>query len=89
LTPNRTSRQEKPETPHQRPYDPAEEAGAPLVSKNRAPEADPERDPHAALNNPVGEPDPTADSDPFDPDPADPPPPGKFPGPGPEPEEES
>ena len=35
---------------------------------------DPERDPHHALNNPVGEPDPTEWPDPYDqrPDPRDP-----------------
>jgi hypothetical protein len=65
---------------HERPPDPAEEAGRPLEEK-AAPEADPgpehepgggqppdpSRDPHHELNRPVGEPDPAADSDPYEP----------------------
>jgi hypothetical protein len=64
-----SNRNEKEEAPHQRPYDPQEEANRPLEAKDRPPITDPDRDPHAALNNPVGEPDPAATSDPFDPDP--------------------
>jgi hypothetical protein len=66
---NREGRNEKPEAPHQRPYDAQEAADRPLEAKDRPPIEDPNRDPHAALNNPVGEPDPAATSDPFDPDP--------------------
>jgi hypothetical protein len=69
VTANRTNRNEKEEAPHQRPYDPQEEANRPLEAKDRPAVEDPERDPHATLNNPVGEPDPAATSDPFDPDP--------------------
>jgi len=82
------SRQERLKQSHQRPADPQDEADRPLEAKDRPPE--PGRDPHDALNRPVGEPDPAATSDPFDPEPesqGDTPPPGKFPGPGPEPEE--
>jgi hypothetical protein len=53
------------------------------------PPDDPDRDPHAALNTPVGEPDPAATTDPYEDDPeaqGDPPPPGRYRGPGPEPE---
>jgi hypothetical protein len=50
---------------HQRPADPVEESDRPLEDK--APDApEPERDPHHRLNRPVGEPDPTADSDPYE-----------------------
>jgi hypothetical protein len=69
VTPRPTNRTEKEETPHQRPYDPQEEADRPLEAKDRPPVEDRDRDPHAALNNPVGEPDPAATSDPFDTDP--------------------
>jgi peptide-methionine (R)-S-oxide reductase len=58
-------RPEKPYAPHQRPSDEQEGADRPLVPKDRPPVHDPGRDPHHALNNPVGEPDPTADSDPY------------------------
>lgn len=60
------TRNEQRQAPHQRPPDPAEEAGKPLVDKTRDMSPDPDRDPHAALNNPVGEPDETADSDPYE-----------------------
>jgi hypothetical protein len=66
---NRSNRNEKPEAPHQRPYDAQEAADRPLEAKDRPPIEDPDRDPHAALTHPVGEPDPDATSDPFDPDP--------------------
>ncbi len=65
---------------NERPHDEAEAAGRPLERKERD-EADPgpvhepgagepraaetDRDPHHQLNNPVGEPDDTADSDPY------------------------
>jgi len=88
VTPDRTNRTERPQAPHQRPYDEQEGADRPLAAKDRPPIDDPERDPHAALNNPVGEPDPAATADPYDTDPeaqGDQPPAGEFPGPGPEP----
>jgi hypothetical protein len=84
-------RQEQRQAPHQREPDEQEAADRPLVEKDRPPVDDPDRDPHAALNNPVGETDPAATTDPYDKDPeaqGDPPPPGKFPGPGPEPEDD-
>ena len=78
---------------HERPADPAAEVDRPLEPKapTEAPNpstGDRATDPHHRLNNPVGEPDPAADSDPYQPVPEaeDPPPPGQFPGPGPEPE---
>ncbi len=66
---NRTNRNESDHAPHQRPYDEQEAADRPLEAKDRPPIEDRDRDPHAALNNPVGEPDPAATADPFDPDP--------------------
>lgn len=54
---------------HQRPPDPAEEAGVPLESKERRRRGSADR-PHSGLSRPVGAPDPTADSDPYDRDPA-------------------
>lgn len=71
MTANPGPRHEQRQAPHQRPPDPAEEAGLPLVDKASPNFPDPDRDPHAALNNPVGEPDPTADSDPYTPAPDD------------------
>ena len=64
---------------HERPPDPAEAADRPLEDKERHDGADPgpvhepgagvppdlDRDPHHSLNRPVGEPDETADSDPY------------------------
>ena len=61
------TREEQRQAPHQRPPDPAEASNRPLVDKTRPSYPDPERDPHAALNHPVGEPDPEADSDPYEP----------------------
>ena len=54
---------------HQRPADPVEESDRPFEDK--APDApgdapEPERDPHHRLNHPVREPDPAADSDPYE-----------------------
>jgi hypothetical protein len=78
---------------HERPADPAAEADRPLEPKARpgdvAPEYSPDDPPHHRLNNPVAEPDPNADSDPYEthPEAEDPPPPGRHPGPGPEPDE--
>ena len=65
----RSGTSEKPQTPHQRDPDPQEGANRPLEAKDRPPIDDPDRDPHAALNNPVGEPDPAATADPYDSDP--------------------
>jgi hypothetical protein len=58
-------RQDQRQAPHQRPADPQEASDRPLEPKDRPPSTDPDRDPHAALNNPVGEPDPTSDTDPY------------------------
>ena len=58
-------RQEQRHAPHQREPDPQEAADRPLEPKDKPPVTDPNRDPHAALNNPVGEPDPTSDTDPY------------------------
>lgn len=74
----RSNRREA-EDHHERSPDPAETAGAPLERKERdeadpgpvhepgggVPPADDGRDPHHQLNRPVGEPDETADSDPY------------------------
>lgn len=87
----RSGTPDKPQTPHQRDPDPQEGANRPLEAKDRPPIDDPDRDPHAALNNPVSEPDPAATADPYDQDPeaqGDQPPAGEFPGPGPEPDDE-
>jgi hypothetical protein len=83
-------RQEQRQAPHQRSPDPQEGANRPLEAKDRPSSTEPGRDPHESLNNPVGDPDPNATADPYDPDPesqGDTPPPGEFPGPGPEPED--
>jgi hypothetical protein len=69
MTVERSGTPEKPQTPHQREPDPQEAANRPLEAKDRPPITDADREPHAALNNPVGEPDPAATADPFDPDP--------------------
>ena len=69
MTPDPSSRNERRQAPHQREYDEQEGANRPLEAKDKPPIDDPDRDPHAALNNPVGEPDPDATADPFDPDP--------------------
>jgi hypothetical protein len=69
VTPDPSSRNERPQAPHQREYDEQEGANRPLEAKDKPPIDDPDRDPHAALNNPVGEPDADATADPFDPDP--------------------
>ena len=58
-------RQEQRQAPHQREPDPQEAADRPLEPKDKPPVTDPNRDPHAALNNPVGEPDPNSDTDPY------------------------
>ena len=80
---------------HERPPDPAEVADRPLEPKERPAPLDPDdlrsQAPHHRLNKPIdGGPNPTADSDPYEPNPEaeEPPPAGRFPGPGPEPEPE-
>ena len=91
MTPERSGRNERPEAPHQRPYDEQEAADRVLEPKDKPPIEDADRDPHAALNTPVGEADPAATTDPYETDPeaqGDVPAPGKFRGPGPEPEDE-
>jgi hypothetical protein len=65
----------EPERHYERAADPAEAADRPLEPKSAphelaaqdTPEDQPPRDedPHHVLNTPVGEPDPTADSDPY------------------------
>jgi hypothetical protein len=59
----RDARVRRTERHHERPPDPVEASDRPLEDKARHPE--PGRDPHDALNHPVGEPDPTSDSDPY------------------------
>jgi hypothetical protein len=73
----RTGPRHEPERIYERASDPAEAADRPLEPKSSSEElsptdeprdpgaAGPEHDPHHALNTPVGEPDPTADSDPY------------------------
>ena len=86
------SQRERPEQIDEanRPLEPKSRPG-PVSGEGRDPgegtAGQREEPPHHRLNNPVGDPDPTADSDPFEPHPeaGDPPPPGEFPGPGPEP----
>lgn len=90
MTPETGPRHDQRQAPHQREPDPQEGEDRPLEAKDRPPVEDSDRDPHASLNNPVGEPDAAASADPYDTDPesqGDTPPPGEFPGPGPEPEE--
>ena len=72
--PNPGSRHE-PDRVYERASDPAEAADRPLDPKSAneelaardEPRPDAEQDPHHALNNPVGTPDPDADSDPYAP----------------------
>ena len=88
MTAEPTNRNEQAHAPHQRGWDEQEEANRPLEAKDKPPINDPDREPHAALNNPVGDPDPAATADPYDTDPTaqgEKPPAGEFPGPGPEP----
>jgi hypothetical protein len=74
----RTGPRHEPERVYERAADAAEAANRPLEPKSSdgdlaardepAPNAAvPGPDPHHALSNPVGEPDPTADSDPYEP----------------------
>jgi hypothetical protein len=78
MTPNPTTgRKGRSERIHERAADPAGAADRPLEPKasdeplvprdEPAPGPPNEPDPHHRLNNPVGEPDPTADSDPYRP----------------------
>jgi hypothetical protein len=65
----------EPERIHERAADPAEAADRSLEPKSSQeelsardePQPRPEHDPHHALNNPVGAPNPDADSDPYEP----------------------
>jgi hypothetical protein len=74
-----TGPRHEPERIHERAADPAEAANRPLEPKSSQadmpardePQPPDEHDPHHALNNPVGEPDPDADSDPYRPPSAD------------------
>jgi hypothetical protein len=79
--PPRPSTRNDPSRVHERPPDPAEEANRPLERKHPDqpepwPSQEPRqpggqsgpREPHHRLAHPVGEPDPTADSDPYDPE---------------------
>ena len=71
----RTGPRHEPERIYERASDPAEAADRPLepksshepLSRTDTPESLPgaPADPHHALNTPVGEPDPDADSDPY------------------------
>ena len=82
MTPNpSTGKKGRTERIHERAADPAEAANRPLEPKSSdeplAPRDEPapgpaeESDPHHRLNNPVGEPDPVSDSDPYRPPSAD------------------
>lgn len=72
-----TGPRHEPERIYERAADPAEAADRPLEPKSEprelaaedVPQDQPrlDEDPHHPLNNPVGEPDPTADSDPYRP----------------------
>lgn len=69
----------EPERIYERAADPAEAADRPLESRSSSeelherdePQPATEQDPHHRLNNPVGTPDPDADSDPYRPPSAD------------------
>lgn len=76
MTPNpSTGRKRRTERIYERASDPAETADRPLEPKaseeplaprdEPAPRAASQPDPHHRLNTPVGDPDPTADSDPY------------------------
>ena len=77
--PRRSGGRRQAEYHHERPADPAEASDRPLEDKapdeaDPGPEHEPgagtppegERDPHDDLSNPVGEPDPESDSDPYE-----------------------
>ena len=65
MTADPGTRSEQRQAPHQRDPDEQEGANRPLEPKDKPPVEDDERDPHAGLNTPVGEPDPTSDTDPY------------------------
>jgi hypothetical protein len=65
MTADPSTRNEQRQAPHQRDPDPQEGANRPLEPKDRPPVEDRDRDPHARLNTPIGEPDPTSDTDPY------------------------
>jgi hypothetical protein len=70
-----TGPRHEPERIYERASDPAEAADRPLEPKSSSeelserdePHPRPDEDPHHRLNNPVGTPDPDADSDPYRP----------------------
>jgi hypothetical protein len=70
-----TGPRHEPDRIYERASDPAEAADRPLepkssteeLSERDEPRADSEQDPHHRLNNPVGTPEPDADSDPYRP----------------------
>ena len=70
----RTGPRHEPERIYERAADPAEAVNRPLEPKNPHDKLKPtdtpdprpaDEDPHHRLNNPIGEPDPGADSDPY------------------------
>jgi hypothetical protein len=65
MTPDPGTRNEQRQAPHQRDPDEQEGANRPLEPKDKPPVEDRDRDPHAGLNTPVGDPDPTSDTDPY------------------------
>jgi hypothetical protein len=77
----RTGPRHEPDRIHERASDPAEAVnrplepkapGRPLYERDEPHPEDLEQDPHQQLSTPVGEPDPQADSDPYQPyDPQD------------------
>jgi hypothetical protein len=70
-----TGPRHEPDRVYERASDPAEAADRPLEPKSSSeelserdePHPHPDQDPHHRLNNPVGTPDPDADSDPYRP----------------------
>jgi hypothetical protein len=63
MPPQRSGGRRQADYHHERPPDAVEASDRPLEDKDR--HTEPGRDPHDALNHPVGEPDPTSDSDPY------------------------
>jgi hypothetical protein len=74
----RTGPRHEPDRIYERASDPAEAADKPLEPKSShdplaardepGPQSEPDADPHHSLNNPVGTPNPDADSDPYSPE---------------------
>ena len=70
-TPHRDSGPKHPERIHERSADPQEGADRPLERKESEDvhwSQERPKDPHHALTNPVGEPDPDAEADPYEPE---------------------